>query len=170
MRKFVILLILALSTSVFGQVNTTVNSRIRDASDPALVAAVGAASGTLAGTVVGLTTRSLIYNYIGTLWVPSVPPYAKIDDDATANCVSVTTATAQFTLPGSAGDWYCLSARGNGVCINCGVNPTADMTTNCPIFVPEGVTKCRRLTGPKCDVAGASDNGYFCFEHLNPAL
>lgn len=98
------------------------------------------------------------------------PPWAKFDDDAAANCVAITNASAQFTLP--AAGWFYVSAIGNTAYILCGSNPTATttVTTGFSFFVPEGAERLRYLTGAKCAVIGASTAGSLCFEHLNPAL
>ena len=96
---------------------------------------------------------------------------AKFDDDATANCVAITAADVDFTLPGTAGDLYCVSAVYNTAYLNCGTTPSVDHTVgNFSLVVQEGVTKCRRLTGPDCGVIGESAGGFLCFEHMNPAL
>jgi hypothetical protein len=79
----------------------------------------------------------------------------------------------QFTLPGAAGDWYCMDATDNSAYVKCGANPTVDHVvagTDWAFIVHEGIEKCRRLTGPKCAVIGTTTAGSICFEHLNPAL
>jgi len=102
----------------------------------------------------------------------NLAPWDKSDDDAVANCVGITNASVQFTLPGSAGDWYCMIAIGNTAYVNCGSNPTATttVTTGYAFPVPSGARHCRRLTGTKCAVIGTTGTGALCFEHLNPLL
>lgn len=97
-------------------------------------------------------------------------PWAKFDDDAAANCVAITTASVQFTLP--AAGWYHLTAVGNAAYILCGANPTATttVTTGFSTIVPEGAERTRYLNSAKCAVIGASAAGSLCFEHLNTAL
>lgn len=89
-----------------------------------------------------------------------------LDDDATSNCKSLGTTSAQFTLP-VAGEIYCVSAQGNTAYILCGSNPTATTSVGgYSFFVTSGDTKCRVLTGPKCAYIAASAAGSVCFERI----
>ncbi len=95
---------------------------------------------------------------------------AKLDDDATAQCVAITASDVDYTLP-TAGDWYCITTSGNTAFINCGSSPAVDHTVgNFSLVIPEGSTICKRLTGPDCGVIGVTATGFICFAHHNSAL
>lgn len=63
MKKVIVLLSLLISSLAFAQANQQPQCRIRDATDPTVVAAVAAGGASIAATVVGLTTRSMSYGY-----------------------------------------------------------------------------------------------------------
>jgi len=97
-------------------------------------------------------------------------PWAKLDDDATGNCVAITAGSVNFNIP-TVGDWYTMQAVGNTAYVACGAAPTAGTTIgNFSIMVPSGGKVSGPLTGPKCAVIGTVATGFLCFLHRNSAL
>lgn len=168
MKKLISLFVLLISSTAFSQANQQTNSRIRDATNPALVAAVGAGSATITAATIGLTTRSLNYHWNGTNWVRLNPPWGTVVDSYTGGGVALNVAAQNFVLPVS-GIWYCMTAQGGSACITCGggAPPTTNMTTHCTFLVPEGSTRCEILTGPNCGVISPSTvaGGYLRFTY-----
>jgi len=105
-------------------------------------------------------------------------PWAKMDDDATVNCVAITAGSVPFdfsvTMPGwTDGDWICMGATGTTAFLNCGAAPTVTTAVGGYSFtIHSGATKCRRLVGPQCAVIGtvAPVGASICFEHLDGDL
>lgn len=95
------------------------------------------------------------------------PIFPVFDDDNTANCVAITNASVQFTLP--ANDGFEICAHGNTAYILCNANPTATTAVgNYSFMVGDGQCKSMREYGSaKCAVIATATNGSICFEALD---
>lgn len=96
------------------------------------------------------------------------PVYPSFDDDAAGNCVSITAASVQFTMPGN--DAYEVCAHGGEAYILCGANPTATTTVNTGYSFRVGDGQCigpYEIASAKCAVIGAVAAGAVCFQALD---
>ena len=97
-------------------------------------------------------------------------PWNKSTDSVVTQCVAVTNASAQYTLP-RGGEWYMVVAHGTDVYLLGGTNPTTTVTVGSGHFavVDQGTQQWHRLTGPKiAHIASATVAGAeVCFIRQN---